>query len=68
MPEWIVGLLVIEARTVSNKTKISQYETQQCPCSSRPQDILRTILFSFMPSTPSVRAFVCGQQSSWEAS
>ena len=45
MPEWMAGLVVIAARTISNKTKNSQQETQQCPCSSRPQDILRTSLF-----------------------
>ena len=64
MPEWMAGLVVIAARTISNKTKNSQQETQQCPCSSRPQDILRTSLFSFMPSTSSVVAVVCAPQSS----
>ena len=61
MAEWMVGLVVIEARTVSNKTRISQHETQQCPCSSRPQDILRTSLVSFRPSTSSVVAFACAR-------
>ena len=60
MAEWMVGLVVIEARTVSNKTKISQHETQQCPCFSRPQDILRTSLVSFMPFISSVVALACG--------
>ena len=45
MPEWMAGLVVIATRTISNKTKNSQQETQQCPCSSRPQDILRTSHF-----------------------
>ena len=38
---------VIAAWTVSNKTKGSQYKTQQCSCSSRPQDISQTILFLY---------------------
>ena len=58
------GLIVIAARTVSNKTKISQYETQQCPV---PQDLKissEPALCSFMPSTSSVVAVVCAPQSS----
>ena len=39
--------VVIAAWTVSNKTKGSQYKTQQCSCSSRPQDISQTIQFLY---------------------
>ena len=35
------------ARTVSNKMIESLQETQQCPCSSRPQDISQTIQFLY---------------------
>ena len=35
------------AWTVSNKMIESLQETQQCPCSSRPQDISQTIQFLY---------------------